>query len=87
MSGPGKVRDEPEAMAVMTLKAYDEAEGLVDEAIMKKYAVGPRPCVTQTAGAEEGLLASLDHRGAVELSSTAKLFDRLADAVVAEPAT
>ena len=60
-----KFREDPDAMLVMSLEEYDEATGKATKAaIMKKDVVGKNPPITSVKTAEEGLLVSLDRRGA-----------------------
>lgn len=91
-----KFREDPDAMLVMSLEEYDEATNTATKAaIMKKDVVGPRPPVTHVTTAEEGLLVSLDHRGAVDLPYIAKLYGKsqaeivteLGDLIYRDPAT
>src|SRR5205807_3592152 len=70
-----KFREDPDAMLVMSLEDYDEATGKAAKAaIMKKDVVGKSQPVTSVRSAEEGLLVSLDQRGAVDLSLIASLY-------------
>ena len=63
-----KFREDPDAMLVMSLGQYDEATGKAAKAaIMVKDVVGRNAPVTSVQTAEEGLLVSLDRRGAVDL--------------------
>ena len=63
-----KFREDPDAMLVMSLEDYDEATGKAKKAaIMTKDVVGQSPPITSVTSAEEGLLVSLDRRGAVDL--------------------
>ena len=60
-------------MLVMSLEEYDEVTGKAAKAaIMQKDVVGRKPPVTTVASAEEGLLASLDQHGAVDLPFIAR---------------
>ena len=78
-------RDDPDAMLVMALEEYDEITGTARKtAIMHRDVVGPKLPVTRVATAEDGLLASLDHRGAVEVPYIAKLYGKPESQVVAE---
>src|SRR5262249_32486876 len=85
-----KFRADPDAMLVMSLENYDEVTGKATKAaIMTKDVVGRTPRITAVRSAEEGLLVSLDHRGAVDLPYIASLYgvtegrviDELADLV------
>ena len=57
--------------------------------------VGPKPPVTHVASAEEGLLVSLDQRGAADIAYIAKLYgkpeavviDELGDLIYRDPET
>ncbi|MHC5537652.1 helicase-related protein [Singulisphaera rosea] len=80
-----KFREDPDAMLVMSLEEYDEATGKAEKsAIMRKDVVGPKPPVTHVASAEEGLLVSLDHRGAVDLPYIASLYGKPEGEVISE---
>jgi len=80
-----KFREDPDAMLVMSLEDYDEVTGKAAKAaILKKDVVGPAPPVTSVASAEEGLLVSLDRRGAVDLSYIASLYGTPEPEVIAE---
>jgi SAM-dependent methyltransferase len=80
-----KFREDPDAMLVMSLEEYDEVTGKAAKAaIMQKDVVGRKPPVTTVASAEEGLLASLDQRGAVDLPFIGSLYGKPKNAVVAE---
>jgi N12 class adenine-specific DNA methylase len=91
-----KFREDPDAMLVMSLEDYDEATGLAAKAaIMLKDVVGRTPPITAVRSAEEGLLVSLDHRGAVDLpyiaslygESEAKVIEELGDLIYRDPET
>lgn len=70
-----KFREDPDAMLVMSLEDYDEATGKAARAaIMQKDVVGKKPPITSVASAEEGLLVSLDQRGAVDLPFIVTLY-------------
>src|SRR5207244_13512230 len=80
-----KFREDPDAMLVMSLENYDEASGTAAKAaILKKDVVGRTPPVTSVRSAEEGLLVSLDQRGAVDLPFIAALYGKPEDQVLAE---
>jgi N12 class adenine-specific DNA methylase len=80
-----KFREDPDAMLVMSLEEYDEATGKAAKAaIMSTDVVGKSPPVTAVRSAEEGLLVSLDRRGAVDLPLIATLYGRPEQQVVAE---
>ncbi len=80
-----KFKEDPDAMLVMSLEEYDEATGTAQKsAIMKKDVVGPKPPVTHVSSAEDGLLVSLDHRGAVDLPYIAKLYGKPEGEITAE---
>ena len=91
-----KFREDPDAMLVMSLEEYDEATGTATKAaIMRQDVVGPKPPVTHVASAEEGLLVSLDHKGAIDLPYIATLYGKpepeivrqLGDLIYRDPAT
>jgi hypothetical protein len=70
-----KFRDDPDAMLVMSLEDYDEMTGTAAKtAIMEKDVVGRSPPITSVRSAEEGLLVSLNQRGAVDLPFIASLY-------------
>ena len=80
-----KFREDPDAMLVMSLEDYDEATGKAAKAaIMTKDVVGKTPPVTSVRSAEEGLLVSLDQRGAVDLPFIATLYGKPEEQVIAE---
>ncbi len=80
-----KFREDPDAMLVMSLEEYDEVTGEAKKApILHKDVVGRTPPVTSVASAEEGLLVSLDHKGAVDLGYIARLYGRAEETVITE---
>jgi N12 class adenine-specific DNA methylase len=80
-----KFREDPDAMLVMSLEDYDEETGRATKAaIMTKDVVGKAPPVTHVQSAEEGLLVSLNQRGAVDLPFIASLYGKPEPQVVAE---
>ncbi len=80
-----KFREDPDAMLVMSLEDYDEVTGKATKAVvMTKDVVGRTPPVTRVESAEEGLLVSLNQRGAVDLPYIAALYDKTEDEIVAE---
>ncbi len=80
-----KFREDPDAMLVMSLEEYDEATGRAEKAaIMRKDVVGPKPPITHVTSAEEGLLVSLNDRGAIELPYIARLYGKPEQTVIAE---
>ena len=80
-----KFREDPDAMLVMSLEEYDEVTGKAAKAaIMKQDVVGRKPPVTTVASAEEGLLVSLDQKGAVDLPFIASLYGKPEERVIAE---
>jgi N12 class adenine-specific DNA methylase len=80
-----KFREDPDAMLVMSLEDYDEVTGKAQKAaIMLKDVVGPTPDVTSVATAEEGLLVSLDRKGAVDLPYIASLYGKPEETLIAE---
>ena len=80
-----KFREDPDAMLVMSLEEYDEATGKAKKAaIMQKDVVGKNPPIMSVKSAEEGLLVSLDRRGAVDLPFIATLYGKPEEEVVAE---
>jgi N12 class adenine-specific DNA methylase/tRNA G46 methylase TrmB len=80
-----KFREDPDAMLVMSLEDYDEVSGQAAKAaIMKKDVVGKTPPITHVRSAEEGLLVSLNQRGAVDLPFIASLYGKPEEQVIAE---
>lgn len=80
-----KFREDPDAMLVMSLEDYDEGTGQAAKAtIMLKDVVGKTPPITRVATAEEGLLASLNQHGEVDLDFIAGLYDKPEHQVIAE---
>ena len=80
-----KFREDPDAMLVMSLEDYDEVTGKATKAaIMVKDVVGKTPPVTQVRSAEEGLLVSLNQRGAVDLPFIGTLYGKPKAQIVAE---
>ena len=70
-----KFREDPDAMLVMSLEEYDEVTGEAKKApILLKDVVGRIAPVTSVSSAEEGLLVSLDQKGAVYLPFIARLY-------------
>src|SRR5208283_4833483 len=80
-----KFREDPDAMLVMSLEDYDEVTGKATKAaIMVRDVVGRTPPVTHVPSAEEGLLVSLNQRGAVDLPFIAKLYGKPEEQVIGE---
>ena len=80
-----KFREDPDAMLVMSLEEYDEATGTAGKAaILKKDVVGRNPPITAVRSAEEGLLVSLDRRGAVDVPLIASLYAKPESQVIDE---
>ena len=80
-----KFIEDPDAMLVMSLEAYDEVTGKADKAaIMSRDVVGRTPPVTQVRSAEEGLLVSLNQRGKVDLPFIAGLYGKPEREVISE---
>jgi len=80
-----KFREDPDAMLVMSLEDYDEMTGKAAKAaIMQKDVVGRNAPITKVASAEEGLLVSLDQRGAVDLPFIATLYGKPEEHIIAE---
>jgi N12 class adenine-specific DNA methylase len=77
-----KFREDPDAMLVMSLEDYDEVTGKA--AIMTKDVVGKMPPITRVQSAEEGLLVSLNQRGAVDLPFIAALYGKPPPQIIAE---
>src|SRR5262249_3453050 len=80
-----KFREDPDAMLVMSLECYDEASGKASKAaIMVKDVVGRTPQVTSVRSAEEGLLVSLDQKGAIDLPFINSLYGKTEASIIAE---
>jgi N12 class adenine-specific DNA methylase len=80
-----KFKEDPDAMLVMSLEDYDEITGKAAKAaIMTRDVVGKTPPVTNVTSAEEGLLVSLNQRGAVDLSYIATLYGKLEQQIITE---
>jgi N12 class adenine-specific DNA methylase len=80
-----KFREDPDAMLVMSLEDYDEVTGKAAKAaIMTKDVVGKTPPITHVQSAEEGLLVSLNQRGAVDLPFIAALYGKPPPQIIAE---
>src|SRR5262249_23096767 len=80
-----KFREDPDAMLVMSLEAYDEVTGRAAKAaIMHMDVVGRSPPITSVRSAEEGLLVSLDHKGAVDLPYIASLYGKPEETIIQE---
>jgi N12 class adenine-specific DNA methylase len=72
-------------MLVMSLEEYDETTGgAAKAAIMRKDVVGISPPITKVENAEEGLLVSLDQRGAVDPEFISSLYGKPGEEVIAE---
>jgi len=89
-------RDDPDAMLVMSLEAYDEDTDTARKAdIMQRDVVGRVPPVTEVGSAEDGLLVSLNRLGKVDLPYIASLYHapepriiaELGDVIYQDPAT
>src|SRR5262249_55972766 len=75
----------PDAMLVMSLEDYDEVTGKATKAaIMLRDVVGKKPPVTHVKSAEEGLLVSLNQKGAVDLTYIASLYGKPEEQVISE---
>jgi N12 class adenine-specific DNA methylase len=80
-----KFREDPDAMLVMSLEDYDEVTGKATKAaIMTRDVVGKTPPITHVRSAEEGLLVSLNQRGAVDLPFIGTLYGKPKAVIVAE---
>jgi N12 class adenine-specific DNA methylase len=91
-----KFREDPDAMLVMSLEDYDEVTGKAAKAaIFGRDVVGRKPPVDHVTSAEEGLLASLDQRGGVDLPFISQIYgkpegtiiDELGDLIYFNPAS
>jgi N12 class adenine-specific DNA methylase len=80
-----KFREDPDAMLVLSLEDYDEVTGKAAKAaILTRDVVGPKPPITRVETAEDGLLVSLDQRGAVDLPYIAALYGKPERDIIAE---
>ncbi len=80
-----KFKEDPDAMLVMSLEDYDEVTGnAAKAAIMTRDVVGKTPPITHVRSAEEGLLVSLNQRGAVDLPFIGTLYGKSKAEIVAE---
>ncbi len=80
-----KFKEDPDAMLVMSLEDYDEVTGKASKAaIMVRDVVGKKPPITHVRTAEDGLLVSLNQRGAVDLPFIATLYGKPEEQVIAE---
>ena len=80
-----KFREDPDAMLVMSLEDYDEVTGQATKAaIMQRDVVGKKPPITHVATAEEGLLVSLNQRGAVDLPFISALYGKPEEKITEE---
>ncbi len=80
-----KFREDPDAMLVMSLEDYDETTGkAVQAAIMQRDVVGRKPPITHVRSAEEGLLVSLNERGAVDLAFISELYGKPETQIITE---
>jgi len=72
-------------MLVMSLEEYDEETGKAAKAaILLKDVVGKTPPIISVASAEEGLLVSLNQRGAVDLPFIGELYGKPRSDIIAE---
>src|SRR5882724_9316214 len=72
-------------MLVMSLEDYDEITGTAAKsAIMVRDVVGRTPPITHVKSAEEGLLVSLNQRGAVDLPFIGTLYGKSKAQIVSE---
>lgn len=68
-------KDDPDAYLVMALEQYDEkTDSAIKMPIMERDVIGPTPPVHQVASALDGLLVSLNQRGAVDLDYISTLY-------------
>ncbi|MEW4571318.1 DEAD/DEAH box helicase family protein [Tautonia sp. JC769] len=85
MPNLAKFREDPDAMLVMALEEYDELTSKATKAaILLKDVVGKTPPVTEVGSAEEGLLASLNQKGCVDLPFIATLYGKPQSAILEE---
>jgi len=89
-------RDDPDAMLVMSLEAYDEDTDTARKAdIMQRDVVGRVPPVTEVGSAEDGLLVSLNQHGKMDVPYIASLYrapeariiEELGDLIYQDPDT
>ena len=85
MPNLARFREDPDAMLVMALEEYDEETGTAAKApILRHDVVGRIPPVTKVSSAEDGLLVSLDRKGAVDLPFIESLYGKPPETIVAE---
>ncbi len=85
MPNLAKFREDPDAMLVMSLEDYDEVTGKAAKAaIMQKDVVGKKPPISHVRSAEEGLLVSLNQKGAVDLPFISTLYGKPRNDVISE---
>ena len=85
MPNLAKFREDPDAMLVMALEEYDEETGVATKApILRHDVVRRTPPVTRVTSAEDGLLVSLDQRGAADVPFIATLYGKPEETIVAE---
>jgi hypothetical protein len=80
-----KFKEDPDAMLVMSLEDYNEETGKAAKAaIMTRDVVGKTQPITSVRTAEEGLLVSLNQRGAVDLPFICSVYGKPRNEVIAE---
>jgi N12 class adenine-specific DNA methylase len=80
-----KFKEDPDAMLVMSLEDCNEESGKAAKAaIMTRDVVGKTQPITSVRTAEEGLLVSLNQRGAVDLPFICSLYGKPRNEVIAE---
>ena len=80
-----RFRSDPDVYLVMALENYDERSGVGTPAtIMQKDVVVPAAEVGEVESAKDGLLASLNHLGSVDIPYIAKLYGQPEPVVVEE---
>jgi N12 class adenine-specific DNA methylase/SAM-dependent methyltransferase len=85
MPNIAKFKEDPDAMLVLALEDYDETTGRAAKApILSRDVVGRTPPVTHVTSAEEGLLVSLNQKGAVDLPFISELYGKPQAQVIAE---
>ncbi|MCB0208660.1 MAG: DEAD/DEAH box helicase family protein, partial [Anaerolineae bacterium] len=78
-------KDDPDAYLVMALEQYDEKTDTATKMpIMAQDVIGPTPPVERVESALDGLLVSLNERGAVDIERISTLYGASAEEVIEE---
>ena len=78
-------KDDPDAYLVMALEQYDEKTDTATKMpIMQQDVIGPTPPVERVESALDGLLVSLNERGAVDIERISTLYGASQEEVIEE---